>query len=82
MLFFRQILTGSLKETSFEWPEKTSTANDLDPDDIHEMVKKGESIYKSEEVAYINGKNFLRLKVNVIYHDTELFYRFYWLTSH
>lgn len=51
--FSPQILSGSLTEVRFAWPEKSEID---ETDGTHEMHQIGEKVYKSNEVAYINGK--------------------------
>lgn len=47
---FMKMLTGSLCETRYEWPEKK------DDEDANPMREISRSILRTNEVCYINGK--------------------------
>ncbi|CAG2107755.1 unnamed protein product [Medioppia subpectinata] len=56
---FMKMLTGSLHEIRFEWPEKKSSADGLNnnkEDKTEEMKVLDENVMKTNAVAYINDE--------------------------
>lgn len=56
-------MSGSLLETQFAWPENRETDSETHFDEGSELKVISETIYKCDQVTYINGKSWYIINI-------------------